>query len=250
MRRPLLHVAVAVLLVLAGCSVLADDPVREPAAVDRLNATQDRVDDVSSYRYNMTVNASSSGSSRRIDGHGVGAVNVTTKRKVINASLDGTRAVTYIDNRTAYTECQFPGTGWGRQSLSAESGWTELTVLGRQLALLSTGDLYHNGTERIDGQEVVHLSGRPTDDALSGDDGSSSVSVFDSSKADEVTVHLWVDAETNRPVRTDLRVVSRANDETATATLAVRYRGYGDPVRISIPEEARDPFYDTGCPGS
>lgn len=250
MRRPLLSLAAVALVVLAGCSVLADDPVREPAAVDRLNATQDRVDDLSSYRYNMTVNASSTGSSRHIDGHGVGAANVTAKRHVINASIDGTKALTYLDNRTAYTECQFPGADWGRQNLSAETDWTELTPLGRQLELLSTGDLYHNGTERIDGQAVVHLSGRPTDDALSGNDGSSSVSVFDSSKADEVTVHLWVDASTNRPVRTDLRVVSRANDETATATLAVRYRGYGDPVRISIPKEARDPFYDNGCPGS
>ena len=251
MGRPSLHVAVAVLLVLAGCSVFGTEAVRESDAVDRLNATQDRVNATSSYRYDMTIDVSTTRSDERISGDGVGEVNATARRKVVDATIDGKSALTYLDNSTAYTKCTSPPGYWSGQPLSTGPNWTNATTLDRQLGLLRTGDLYHNGTETIEGREVVHLSGRPRHSALAGDSaGSSGVLGLGGPNVDEVTVDLWVDAATNRPVRTELRTTARAGGETGTANLSVRYRDYGDRVRIAIPERARDPFFEDGCPGS
>lgn len=232
--------------------MLGEEPVRQPAAVDRLDAAQERVDGLSSYRYNMTMTASTTANDDRIDGYGVGSVNATTRRQVVNLSVDGERGRTYIDDRTAITYCSgVPGGLWGQRELSTEPDWTTLTPLGRQLDLLSTGDIYHNGTETIDGREVVHLSGQPSRRALSQHEvGSGSVSMFGSPNVDSVTVDLWLDAETDRPVRSEIQVVSSSDDETATATLSTRYRDYGESVRVSIPDEVQDPFYSDGCPGS
>ncbi|WP_262180767.1 hypothetical protein [Haloarcula laminariae] len=253
MRRPSLQVALAVLLVLAGCSMFGSEPVRESDAVDRLDAAGERVDAVSSYRYNVTIDASTTAGDERVTGHGVGAVNATSQRQVANMSFDGERSVNYLDNRTGFTECRGPlGDGlWGRQQRSTESEWVALTPVGRQLDLLSTGDLYYNGTETVGGRDVTHISGEPSDEVLSERGvGSRNAPVFGSSNVDSVTVDLWLDTATDRPVRSAIRVVVSADGETATATLTFRYRDYGDRVRVSVPDSVREDALSTGCPGS
>ena len=251
MRRPPLQLAIAVLLVSAGCSMVGTDTVRQPEAVDHLDGARERIDGVTSFRYNMTVSAT--GGDERITGHGVGAVNATTRRQVVNLSIDGRRSVSYLDNRTAFTECSGPaGDGfWGRQNRSEVSNWTALTPVGRQLELLSTGDLYDNGTETIDGRTVVHLSGRPTPASLRESRvDTRPVPVIGGPNVDSVRLDLWLDAETERPVRSELRVVVSQDGETATATVTTEYRDYGEPVRISIPDDIRADAFRNGCPGS
>ncbi|QIO23813.1 hypothetical protein [Haloarcula sp. JP-L23] len=254
MRRPALHVALAACLVLAGCSVLGDDPVREQAAVDRLDAARERAETIESYRYDLAVTVSTTASAREIDGSGVGKVNVTTRRTATNLTVDGATSQTYVDNRTALVECRggggVPSGFWGKEEFPAERNWTETTPLGRQLALLSSGDLYHNGTETVDGRETVHLSGSPSKEALDAyRDGAGNRPLFGSPNIDSVTVDLWLDATTNRPVRSEVQVVVSGDGETATATLTTRFRDYGERVRVTIPAEARDDAFGGGCPG-
>jgi hypothetical protein len=250
MRRPILQTAVALLLVSAGCSMFGSDAVRQPEALDHLDGARERLDAVTSYRYDVTISAT--GGDERITGHGLGAVNATTRRQVVNLSIDGRRSMSYLDNRTAFTECRGPaGDGfWGRDNSSTASNWTALTPAGRQLELLSTGDLYHNGTETIGGWTVVHLSGRPTPASLRESRDGTGVPVVGGPNVDSVTLDLWLDAETERPVRSELQVVVSRDGETATATVTTEYRDYGEPVRISIPDGVRADALRNGCPGS
>ncbi|WP_254279072.1 hypothetical protein [Haloarcula marina] len=252
MRRPALHVALAVCLVLAGCSLLGSDPVREAEAVDRLDSVRDRAQTVESYQYDLSFDVSTTASGDRVSGTGTGTVNVTTRRAVTNVTVDGATTRTYLDNRTAYTQCRttMPTGFWGEEEIPSERNWTEATPLGRQLALLSTGDLYHNGTETVDGHETVYLTGSPSKDALDAySDGTSASPVFGGPNVDSVTVDFWVDAATNRPVQSEVRVVVSGDGETAMATVTTRYRDYGDRVRVTVPADARADAFSGGCPG-
>ncbi|WP_276272734.1 hypothetical protein [Haloarcula litorea] len=250
MRRLALHAALALALVLAGCSVLGSDPVREQRAVDRLNATEERAETVESYRYRLSFTATTGDGDTRLSGSGQGAANVTSRRLVTNMTVDGRETATYVVGDTAYTECATPGAFWGKENLTTEGDWTRVSPLGRQLALLSTGDLYFNGTETVDGRETVHISGEPSKDALQEyREGASSGSLFGGPSVDRTRLHLWVDAETNRPVRSRFVVTVSGNDETATVRLTTRFGEYGAPVRVTVPEDARDSAFRGGCPG-
>lgn len=253
MRRPTLHVALAVCLVLAGCSVLGDDPVREGAAVERLDAASERAATLESYRYDLSFTVESSASSRRVGGSGTGRINLTTRHATTNLTVDGTTRRSYVDNRTAYVQCPGvaggPSVFWGQEDVPTERDWRETTPIGRQLAMLSTGDLYYNGTETIDGREVVHLTGAPSKSELDRyGAGAGSRPLFGSPNVDSLTVSLWLDERTNRPVRSEVTVVVSGDGETATATLTTRYRDYGERVEVTVPAEVREKAMRGGCP--
>ncbi|MBV0924686.1 hypothetical protein KTS45_10800 [Halomicroarcula limicola] len=250
MRRSALHVALALSLVLAGCSVFGDEPVREERAVERLDAARERAETVESYRYEVDIDASTTAGGERIDGSGSGRVNVTTRRQAANVTVDGSVTGSYVDNRTAFKQCQPGGPFWGEENVSAGGDWAELTPFGRQLSLLSTGDLYHNGTETVDGRRTVHLSGRPAPSALEeSGDGAGNRPVFGSPDVDSVTVDLWLNETTDLPVRSRVTVRASGGGETATATMTTRFRDYGDRVEVTIPPDVRADAMALGCPG-
>ncbi|MBX0294764.1 hypothetical protein [Haloarcula nitratireducens] len=250
MRRPALHVALALSLVLAGCSVFGDEPVREERAIERLDAARERAETVESYRYEVDIDASTTASGERIDGSGSGRVNVTTRRQAANVTVGGSVAGSYVDDRTAFEQCRTDGLSWGKENVSAGGNWTELTPLGRQLSVLSTGDLYYNGTETVDGRRTVHLSSHPSPSALEESDaGAGNRPVFGSPGVDSVTVDIWLDETTNLPVRSRVTVRVSGDGETATATLTTRFRDYGDRVEVTIPDDVRSDAMELGCPG-
>ncbi|WP_135304439.1 LolA-like protein [Haloarcula amylovorans] len=250
MRRPALHVVLALSLVLAGCSVFGDEPVREERAVERLDAARERADTVESYRYDVAIGVSTTAGGERIDGSGSGRVNVTTRQQAANITIDGSVAGSYVDNRTAFKQCRPGGPFWGKEELSAERNWSEFTPLGRQLSVLSTGDLYDNGTETVDGRRTVHLSGHPSPSALEeSDDGAGNRPLFGSSNVDHVTVDVWLNETTNLPVRSRITVRVSGDGETATATLTTQFRDYGDQVAVTVPHDVRADAMELGCAG-
>jgi len=90
--------------------------------------------------------------------------------------------------------------------------------------LLSTGDLYWNGTETVDGETVVHISGVPTGDGLEeGVANGQGVSSFDDENVDSVRFDAWLDNETYRPKRTKLTAAITADGQSGTVTVTTRY---------------------------
>lgn len=250
MSRVALQAALAAALLLSGCSVLgSDDPVREDRAVEALESARERAATVESYRYEMRFRVATADGSEEVSGDGSGRVNATARTLAAETSARGETRRAYVDGWTAYRECSAPGAFWGRENVTA-GNWTAATPLGGQLGLLSTGDLYWNGTETLDGREAVRLTGRPSKAAMrERGDRPASGPLPGGRSVDEVTVDAWLDAETHRVVRTRLSVAVSANGRSATATTTIRYRDYGEPVTVTVPAEARETAFETGCPG-
>lgn len=247
MPRTALPFVLLVLVLSAGCLGSSEPAVREERAVDALAAAREAAATVETYRFDLTVEATTRDSSRRYTADGSGRVNVTAHRMALTTNARGRSFESYVDGRTAYEQCPPNGAFWAERNVTAEN-WTSVTPLGRQLVFLSTGDLYYNGTETIDGDEVVHLSGRPSLSALRQRTDLGATSLPDASKVDSLSIHAWLDAETSRLQRSRFSVTASEDGESATATLRITFRDYGSPAVVSVPAEARDAFHDGGCP--
>lgn len=250
MVRSALPLALLAIVVTAGCLGLGGDPpVREDRAEDVLESARERAQQLDTYRFDLSLSAELAEASRGVAASGHGRVNVTARKLAANSTANGRTATAFIDNDTAYEQCTGAGTFWGERPVTAEN-WTEATPLGRHLVLLSTGDLYYNGTERIDGTSVVHLSGRPSLEAIEETSGAGTTDLPSGAAVDRLTLDAWVEAETHRLRRARLEIAVSRDDRRATATLSTDFHSFGEPVSVDIPADARDAFYEDGCPGS
>lgn len=248
MPRRTLSLALLLVLLTAGCLGGGSDPaVRENRAVETLESARDAAATVDSYAFDIRLSATTSENSRNYAADGSGRVNVTARTMAMTTSASGRRLEGYIDGRTAYEQCPPQGLQWGQQNVTADN-WTSATPLGRQFALLSTGDLYYNGTETDNGSELVHLFSRPSLSALQERTDLGTTSLPDADRVDSLRIHAWFDAETHRLVRSRFTVTASGNGQSATATLRTSFHDYGSPVSVSVPAEAADAFFDGGCP--
>jgi hypothetical protein len=90
---------------------------------------------------------------------------------------------------------------WGVDEREADD-WSTLTPAARQLSLLESGSLYHNGTETVDGEETTVLLGEPTSEALTRYQERRSPSLFGGPNVENAEVRVWLDGETDRPRQT------------------------------------------------
>lgn len=252
MSRPALHGALLLLVVLAGCTGYFDDPPeRDERAVTAVEDAREALDAVSSYRYehDLHVEATGDRGTERIDVRATGAVNATTKR--MNATVEGAGETreSYLLNRTSYQKCTELGDVWGVRNHSTEH-WRTLTPAYRQLSLLESGALHWEGSATIDGRNVTVVVGEPTVAALQQYSEDRSRPLFGGPEIHDVAMNVWLDTETGLPLRTTLRFSVGAGDSSGTARIETWYGRYGEPVTIHLPEEARDPFFSSGCPGS
>jgi len=251
MPRRALPLALLLLLVTAGCLGSSDDPaVREDRAVETLESASDAAAAVESYEFDVDirVSARTADGSERYTADGNGRVNVTARTMAMETRSRGRTLESYVDGRTAYQACPPNGMHWGSQNVTADN-WSSAAPLGRQLALLSTGDLYYNGTETEDGREVVHLSGRPSLSALQDRPEVGTTSLPDADRIERLELHAWFDAETKRLIRSRFSATAAGNGQEASVTLRMRFHDYGVPVDVTVPDGARDAFSDGGCPG-
>lgn len=168
-----------------------------------------------------------------------------------NATVDGERLESYVADGTRREQCPSPWNGWHVEDVDEEDYWPDETPAHTQLSLFGEGDLHWNGTETIDGREAVRLTGSPPADSL--DDGTTGGgSPFDlgDPSIDETSATLWIDAETDRPLQTNLEFTVSGGDETATASITMRYLDYDDAVAIDVPTVSSSEQYELGCPGS
>lgn len=249
MARPALHVAVALALVLAGCSVLAPDHTREERAVSALADARDTVNATETYRYETDVQvvATADGRTERVDITLNGSVDAANRRMHSHVRYRGDRLESYLVNRTAYQECGGMMDLWRVEEQSADD-WTTLTPAARQLSLLETGSLSWNGTETVDGRETVLLVGEPTERGLRQYQEDRSRSLLGGPSIENARVEVWLDAETHHPVRSAFSFEVRQRGNTASASMTTRFDDYGESVSVGRPVIDEDQQWDAPCP--
>ncbi len=246
--------AVALLVVLAGCSVLpGSQPPSDERALDALNRTTAAVEEVPTYRFaiDARVAASDGDRSRTVHVAGEGTVDRPARRMVSNATAEGETRAQYVDGRTTYTECPDPWDGWGVENASGSAEWFEATPLGRQLALLEATDVYWGGNETLDGDRTWRIVAHPSKRALDELSTTGRTGVGDLARANvqNATLELWVDAETGLPVKSEFVVELSTRGASATAELTTRFHRYDEPATVSLPRSTRTDQYELGCPG-
>lgn len=260
MRRLALHVALVLLVVLAGCAgFLEEPPERDERAVAALEGTTAAVDAAGSYRYetDLRIEAAGDGRTERLDVRLVGAVDAAAMRMnattqvdgPVGPNVDGRTFETYLVNRTAYQQCTRPPGFWGVENRTADD-WDTLTPAYRQLSLLESGDLRWEGPATVDGRNATLVVGEPTAAALQQYREDGSRPVFGGPEFRDVTMSVWIDDETDLPLKTELRFEVVEGDGSATSRMETRFLDYGEPVSVEVPAEAKDDPLTHGCPGS
>jgi len=249
MDHPALHVAVAVCVLLAGCSLLGPSHTRDERATAALENASDALNGTDTYHFesDLSVVATVDDRTERVRVDLVGGVDTAARELWTSATRDGETYESYVLNRTAYRECGGPGPWWGKEEV--EGDWDVRTPARRQLELLRSGSLFWNGTETVDGESAVVLVGEPTSKALTRYSERRSQPVVGGPNVQNARLRVWLDAETHRPLRTRLRFEVTQGGTTATATMTTRFSGYGDPVDVTVPPEARADAIEMGCPG-
>lgn len=251
MSRRALQALLAVCLLTAGCSQFAPNHTREERAVEALDDATDALATTETYRFEseMTVTADTDGHSERVDVDVTGAVDAAAREMRSNATVDGESRRTFVLNRTVYRECTRPWDGWAVEELDDDAEWGSQSPAVRQLSLLESGSLYWNGTDTVDGERAVLVTGEPTADALTEYREERSRPLIGGPSVDDVELRAWLDADTGRPLRTELRLTVSKGDATATARMTTAFGDYGGPVSVDLPADARTNRYELGCPG-
>jgi hypothetical protein len=249
-----LPVVVALLLLVSGCSALPGG--RAPSderALDVRDRALSSVENVSTYRFTVDgrVSASDGDRTRTVEVTGRGAADRRQRRMVATTAADGSNRSTYVDGRTVYTRCAEPWDGWSVENASDSTEWLGLTPLGRQLAILERSAVYWGGAETRDGQQTLRIVAHPSKETLASlpDVGGTTANDYSSANVQNATFEVWVDARTGRPVESRFRIELSTGGASGVAELRTRYRGYGEPVSISLPPSTQTDQYELGCPG-
>lgn len=243
-RRALLPIAIVLIVVLAGCSLL-EDPTREDRAVAELEETVETVERVETYRYSADISVRDG--SERVDGSLAGVVDVGSETMNATVTVEDDSVETYLVGETLYQQCRSPWDGWATDEIDHDGPWWRATPLGTQLGMFESGDLYHEGTERLDGREAIVLVGSPPTDEI-GAGANSGVLDFGGPGVDGATARLWIGEETDLPVRVEVELELSDGDGTATATMSSRFSAYDESVDLELPTEARTD-QRMSCPG-
>lgn len=251
MRSALPALLLAAVLVTAGCaSVLGPSrPPSDPRATEAVDRAAAATDDLDSYRFTLDgdVRASEGDESVRVDVAGDGVVDVVDRRMRVTTESDGETRETYVMETTAYTEC--PRLGWSRENISSSTRWLNHTPVGQQLALLQRTDVYWRGTDTVGGTEAVVVEAYPTAEELRSVAAAHGGDVADleDARVQNVTVTVWFDRETDRPLRAERYVRVKRGGATAEATVTFGFHGYGEPVNVTRPDLDDEVVRDLGC---
>lgn len=254
MRRLVLAVALAILL--TGCSALpfGGPPPSDEQAVEAVAQVNDAIATVETYRFELTmrVSATKGDRSRTVTVDGAGSVDIPAKQMHATSQAQGETLDSYVDGYTAYQECAPPWGGWGGENVSQSQPWVTTTPLFNQLTLFERTNVYWRGNRTLNGNRTVLVVAHPDKQTLeslaerrqTGDTGIGSASLKNA------TARLWIDPETDRPVKSSLRLKLSKGGANAVAHLTIRYRQYGEPVNISIPDSVSENQREMGCPGA
>lgn len=243
---PLL-LALALLILLAGCSAFGDDPTRDDRAVAALENATDSIEDAETYSY-RTEYTVIGGPGEFLEADSTGVVDRDERSIYANTTVNDETFDSYTIGDTVYHQCPSPWGGWAVDDVMGDD-WTSEAPAHTQLSLFESGDLHWNGTETVDDREVVRLTGSPSDATLEGDDTASPVFDFGGPNIENARTTLLIDAETDRPLESTLEFDVTDSEGTVSASSRTTYSGYDENVTIELPAEATDDPYESGCPG-
>ncbi|SDQ23852.1 hypothetical protein [Natronobacterium texcoconense] len=241
-----LLLALALVVLLAGCTAFGDEPTRDDRAVAALENATESVEDAETYRYETEITVIGA-PGELIEGDSTGVVDHDERSIHANTTFQGETLESYTIDDTVYQECPSPWGSWEVDDVMGDD-WTSEAPAHSQLALFESGDLHWNGTETIDDREVVRLTGSPSEDALDTDDTAGPVFDFGGPSIENAATTLLIDAETDRPIETTLEFEVADGDETVSASSTTTYSAYDEDVSIEVPDEVHDDQYELGCP--
>ncbi|PSP45676.1 hypothetical protein BRC63_01155 [Halobacteriales archaeon QH_10_70_21] len=263
MRQSVPALILVVALVTSGCAGVLG-PSRAPSderAVDAVDRSRVALANVTSYRASFDGRVEATGDGEQVTVTVTGDVVVDVAARKMNATgetedashatgpaFDPTQS-TYVDGYTASIECS--RVGWARQNLSTDHPWTTYTPAGQQLALLNRTNVYWRGTETVDGTETAVVVAYPTEEELGSVPGieGRGAADFGDANLENATVTVWLDTETDRPVRARREIRASRGGSTATAVSTFRFTDYDEPTTVTKPEFGGS-RWETGCPGS
>jgi len=239
MRRNALYaLAVAALLVTAGCTGLSTNDATD---AEELQAdAADAMADAETYQMELRMNVSASGQTVRLTQHAV--FDHAAERARVNASMAGRETTTYIDGDTAYVNV---GGVWRTRDLSASEPWNRSAGLRQQRAVLESGNVSVTGSARVLGVETTVLT-VDADAAELQSVVSQQSGTLDGTSIEDATYRMYVANDTHRLRKVEMDMEMTVGDQSAVANATITFSEYGDPVNVSIPEEAvaqsaRDP---------
>jgi len=215
--------------------------------------------DVGSYRTTVDGEVVATAEDERVSFRirGEVLVNVTSQRLNATARVEGLPGAnpggdpseTYLDGYTAYMECA--RVGWERRNLSRSEPWLDYTPLGQHLALLNRTEVYWRGTDTVDGRNASVVVAYPTKEDLEAVDLRSvgMAERLESATVENLTVTVWLDVGTDRPIRIRRDVVGSQDGATARANGTYRFTDFDAPTHLGAPE-IDGTTWATGCPGA
>lgn len=247
----LLTAAVLLAVALGGCVGGDEPPPSDPRAVDLRNATVDAIQDVDAYIYDLsgTVPVSQDDRVESINVSESGVVNVTQQqlRRSLLEDDDDNRLV-YLDGETVYVPCPYSrapaveDAWYPARTMPDNRSWRAATHLGTG-TVLERSRTYVAGNETIDGRQTHVIDVRP--DVESWRSRQSSVvspgpDDADRGRLENVTLRVWIDAETDRPVQ--LRITERwaAHGETVRTARTITFDYGSTPIPRPPTVDARD----------
>lgn len=254
MRR--LVLAVCLVSLLTGCSALLSDgpSPSDERAVTAIEAANSSVSNVKTYRFEMDIHVSASDgeNSQTVQVDGSGEVNVSAKRMRVTTRTREQEIDSYVDGYKSYQGCQEPWDGYAVENVSRSEPWATATPLHRQLTLFERSNVYWEGNETVAGNRTVLVSASPSADTIQSvmDRGGASDVAVNRGSLENATARLWIDPDTNRPVKSELKLHLSRRGATATATVTLSYADYGEATSITIPPAVSDDPYELGCPGA
>ena len=243
----------ALLVVISGCSALTESaPPSDDRAVEVRNNAAESLDHVSTYRFEMDGHASASQDDESISFSFDGNGSVNRTRQVMSAvtrSEDETRE-TYVFDDKSSMQCSEPWSGWDVSNVSSDEDWFTLTPLGRQQAILERSNVYWAGNDTVNGNRTVVIEAYPSVETVDSIDSQTGADVTSGQGVENISIRVWVDPKTWRPVQSRMQVVAERGGATATVTLTTEFHAYNAPVDVTVPPEAKTDDYKLGCPSS
>ncbi|MEF8776261.1 MAG: hypothetical protein V5A43_07130 [Haloarculaceae archaeon] len=218
------------------------------------------MDEVRSYRSSLDTRVVATGDDEQITLRLTGDVRVNGTARHTNATAEVDvlsdrwgnvePALAFIDGRTAYNECG--RIGWERQNLSQSEAWLTYTPIGQQLETLNRTNVYWRGTGTVDGQNASVVVGYPTKaelEAVPSVGGTGVTESLESATIENMTLTVWIDAETDRPITATRDVNVEEGGTTARANGTFEFGGFDEPTPITLPEIGDEVVWKSGCPG-
>lgn len=226
-------IAVAVLVVTAGCAGLGDGGVASAEEV-RQRAVSSMAD-VDTYRMRMNMTVRSGGEEITMTTNGT--FDREAEKARVTTTFRGQQVETYIDGTTMYVDGMM---GWHRQDVSDRQPWNESTALERQRAIMENANITELGEDTLNGTPVYVVRVQPDPERLKQVVSRQGNQQVDGVSIENVTYTQYVHRDTGRLVRVDMEMTMTANGRSVDVTATMTFTDYDEPVNVTIPEEAKN----------